>query len=99
MRWLASNIRTFLLALILALAVWISAVTSADPDEVRIYPNKIPIEIIGKDPALISTTEIPTSVELTLRAPRSVWEQLTAQEDSIQASLDLSGLEAGEHRV
>ena len=47
MRWFAANIRTFLLALILAIAVWISAATSADPNEVRIYPGKIPLEIIG----------------------------------------------------
>jgi len=99
MRWFASNIRTFLLALILAIAVWISAVSSADPNEVRIYPIKIPIEIIGRDPSLINTSDLPTSVELTLRAPRSVWEELTAQDNSIQASLDLSGLDAGEHTV
>jgi YbbR domain-containing protein len=98
MRWFASNIRTFLLALVLALAVWISAVTSADPDEVRTL-NAIPLEIIGQDSALIMTSELPTSVEVTLRAPRSIWEQLTAQENSVQATLDLSGLSTGEHTM
>ncbi len=98
MRWFARNIRTFLLALVLALAVWISAVTSADPDEVRTL-NAIPLEIIGQDSALIMTSELPTSVEVTLRAPRSIWEQLTAQENSVQATLDLSGLSTGEHTV
>jgi len=99
MRWFAKNIRTFLLALVLAVAVWISAVRSADPDEVRIYPNSIPLEIVGQDPSLIITSEIPASVEVTLRAPSSVWEQLTALERSVQATLDLSGLSAGEHTV
>lgn len=99
MRSLAANIRTFLLALVLGLAVWISAVTSADPDEVRVYPNPIPLEIIGSDPSLIITSNVPAGVEITLRAPRSVWEQLTALEDAVQATLDLSGLGAGEHRV
>lgn len=99
MRRLAANVRTFLLALILGVSVWVSAVTSADPDEVRIFPNAIPLEIIGKDPSLIITSEIPPSIEITLRAPRSVWEQLTAQEDSVQATLDLSGLSTGEHRI
>ncbi len=98
MRWFARNIRTFLLALVLALAVWISAVTSADPDEVRTL-NAIPLETIGQDSALIMTSELPTSVEVTLRAPRSIWEQLTAQENSVQATLDLSGLSTGEHTV
>ena len=99
MRWFAKNIRTFLLALVLAVSVWISAVTSADPDEVRIYPNAIPLEIIGQDPSLIITGIPPTSVEVTLRAPRSVWEELTAHEDSVQATLDLSGLSSGPHTV
>ena len=98
MRWFASNIRTFLLALVLAVAVWISAVTSADPDEVRTL-SSIPLEIIGQDSSLIMTSEIPSSVEVTLRAPRSIWEQLTAQENSVQATLDLSGLTTGEHTV
>jgi YbbR domain-containing protein len=99
MRWFAKNIRTFLLALVLAVAVWISAVTSADPDEVRPYLNPIPLEIIGQDPSLIITGNIPANVEVTLRAPRSTWTQLTSQENSVQATLDLSGLSAGEHTV
>lgn len=99
MRRFAANLRTFLLALILSLSVWVSSVTSADPDEVRIYPEAVPLEVIGRDPSLIITSEIPSEVEITLRAPRSVWEQLTAQDNAVQATLDLSGLGAGEHRV
>ncbi len=44
-RWLATNFRTFLLAFALALVVWVTAVTSANPDETQVYPNPIPIEI------------------------------------------------------
>jgi YbbR domain-containing protein len=99
MRWFATNIRTFLLALVLGVSVWVSAATAADPNEVRVYPNAIPLEVIGNDPSLIITSEIPPTVEISLRAPRSVWEQLTAQERSVQATLDLSGLSAGEHVV
>jgi len=99
MRSFAANFRTFLLALVLGISVWISAVTSADPDEVRIYPNPVPLEIVGNDPSLIITSDIPKEVEVTLRTPRSVWELLTAQEKSVQATLDLSGLSAGEHDV
>jgi len=99
MRRFTSNLRTFLLALVLGISVWVSAVTGADPDELRIYPDTIPLEIIGLDPSLIITSRVPPSVEITLRAPQSVWEQLTAQEDSVQATLDLSGLSAGEHTV
>jgi YbbR domain-containing protein len=97
MRWLATNIRTFLLAFILGVSVWLSAVTGADPDEVGPFPNPVPLEVIGQDPSLVLTSAIPSTVEVTLRAPRSVWEQLTAQENSVTSTLDISGLSAGEH--
>lgn len=99
MRTFAANFRTFLLALVLGIAVWVSAVTSADPDEIRLYPSPVPLEIVGKAPTLIITSDVPNTVEVTLRAPRSVWEQLNATERSVQATLDLSGLDAGEHEV
>ena len=98
-RWLATNLRTFLWALAMALAVWVAAVTAADPDEVRPYPEPIPIEIIGQDPGLVITGDVPKQVELTLRAPSSVWQELLAKKDSIQAILDLSGLSSGEHTL
>lgn len=98
MRSFAINTRTFLLALVLAIAVWISAVTAADPDEVR-APITVPVEIIGQDSSLVRTNGVPAVIEVTLRAPQSVWEQLTAQENSVRAFLDLSGLSAGKHVV
>jgi YbbR domain-containing protein len=97
MRSFAKNLRTFLLALILGVSVWVSAVSAADPNEVRTYPNPIPLEVIGQDPSLILTSEVPKNVEVSLRAPRSVWESLVARDDSVRAILDLSGLSAGEH--
>ncbi len=99
MRWFASNLRTFLLALILGVAVWVSAVSAADPDVVRTFPRSIPIEIVGQDPTLVLTNEVPATMEVTLRAPQSVWEILTSREDAVRAILDLSGLGAGEHTV
>jgi YbbR domain-containing protein len=97
MRLLAKNIRTFLLALVLGVAVWVSAVSTADPNEVRTFPRPIPIEVVGQDPSLVLTNEIPSALQVSLRAPRSVWEALVARDDAVQAVLDLSGLSAGEH--
>jgi YbbR domain-containing protein len=99
MRWFASNLRTFLLALILGVAVWVSAVSAADPDEVRPYPRSIPIEIVGQDPSLVLNNEIPASMNVSIRAPRSVWATLITQDEYVRAVLDLSGLGAGEHEV
>jgi YbbR domain-containing protein len=97
MRLFAKNLRTFFLALALGVSVWLSAVSSADPNEVSVYPRPIPLEVVGMDPSLVRTNDIPSTIEVTLRAPRSVWETLTAREDAIRATLDLSGLSAGEH--
>lgn len=96
---LGRNLRSFLWALVLGLSVWIAAVTAADPDEVRIIPAPVPLEIVGQDPGLVATGDVPTEVRLTVRAPQSVWDQLAASPDSVRAILDLSGVPAGEHRV
>ena len=99
-RWLATNLRTFLLAFALAVAVWVTAVTAANPDETQVYPNPIPIELIGQDPGLILTGgTVPQQVELTLRAPHSVWQSLLSGKNSIRAVVDLTGLGSGTHSV
>jgi YbbR domain-containing protein len=97
MRLFAKNLRTFLLALALGVSVWVSAVSAADPDEVHTYPRPIPLEIFGQDPSLVLTSDIPPTVDVTLRAPHSVWSVLTTNEDSLRATLDLSGLSSGTH--
>ena len=94
-RLLAKNLGTFLLALILAIGVWVAAVNAADPNEELSYPIPIKLEIVGQDSALLITNAYSEELQLTLRAPRSIWAQLVANEDSVQASLDLSGLGAG----
>ncbi len=99
LNWFISNLKTFLLACIMAVAVWVSAVTAADPDEVRVYPRAIPLEILGQDPRLVIVGSLPERVNVTMRAPRSTWEQLTSTDGQVRALLDLSGLEAGEHRL
>lgn len=99
LRHLGQNLRTLLWALVLALAVWVAAVTAADPDQVRTYPTPIKVEVVGQDPGLVINGDAPTEVQVTLRAPQSVWEQLTANPDSVRAVLDLSGLGAGTHKL
>jgi YbbR domain-containing protein len=98
MRWFARNIRTLLLALILGFSVWISAVSADDPDETR-PALTVPLEIIGQETSLIITNDIPSNIRVRLRAPRSIWEQLTTQEDAVRAILDLTGLSADRHEL
>src|SRR6266498_2983492 len=98
-RWISENYRTFLWALALSIAVWVAAVSSADPDETRTLPSAVPIQIIGQDPSLVISGDIPTKVEITLRAPHSVWDLIEADSQIVQAILDLSGLSSGEHSL
>ena len=97
--WFFRNLRTLIIALLLALAVWVSAVTAADPDEVHAYPKPVKLEIIGQDPALIIVGALPETVTLTLRAPLSAWNELNAKDGQVRAILNLSGLVAGKHQV
>jgi YbbR domain-containing protein len=97
LRWLTTNLRTFFLAFVLALAVWVTAVTSANPDLTQAYPNPIPIEFIGQDPGLVMTGTVQRQVQVTLRAPRSIWDTLLSGETAIHAVVDLTGLKAGTH--
>ena len=99
LRRIARMLPTFFIAFLLALAVWISATTSQDPTEERAYGTKVPIEIIGQDPTLIVTTELPETVSLVLSAPTSIWRVLDAEPDSVRAIVDFSGLEAGAYNL
>ena len=99
-RWLVTNLRTFLLALALAVAVWVTAVTAANPDETRSMPNPVPIEFIGQDPGLtLVGGNVPSQVLVTLRAPQSAWQTLVSGVTSVRAVVDLTGLGSGAHTV
>lgn len=99
LRFIFRVLPTVILSLIMATAVWITAVTASDPTQERVYPRPVPIEIIGQDSGLVITGQIPEQVNLTLSAPNSVWNRLLREQAPIRAILDLSGLEAGSHRV
>jgi YbbR domain-containing protein len=96
-RWISQNYRTFLWAFVLSVAVWVAAVTSADPDETRALSSAVPLKVVGQDPSLVINSKLPAEVEVALRAPRSVWDVIEANPQSVQALLDLSGLSSGEH--
>lgn len=99
LKWIIRNLGSFLLAFLLALTVWILAVIAADPDETRVYPRGIPLEITGQDPRLIITGDVPRQVNLTLRAPQSIWAQIISSENQVRAVIDLAGRATGQHTV
>ncbi len=90
---------SLILSFILALTVWVAAVTEADPTEERSYPLPISIEIIGQDPGLLITNTVPSKLTLNLSAPQSIWQKLTRDQVSVRAIADLSGLSSGNYEV
>ncbi len=98
LRWLGRNLGTLLLAFALALAVWVSSVINADPNQECSAPRQVALEIVGEDPALILMEGPPSQIEIRILAPRSVCQRLQ-EEGLVRAQVDLSGLDAGAHTV
>ena len=96
-RWLISNFSSLLLAFALAVVVWVSAVTAANPDVER--SRTVPLEIIGLDPDMLIVANVPSQVRVTLRAPKTVSDSMAGSENAVQAWVDVSGLEAGTHTL
>ncbi len=99
LRWLKKNLGTLLLSLILAVVVWVSAVTSSDPNEERFLTRSVEIKLTGKAPELKLMKSSNTTVRLKLKAPQSLWERLDSDPSLISAWADLSNLGAGEYTV
>lgn len=97
LRWLISNLSALLLAFALAVVVWISAVTEADPNVERI--RTVPIEVIGQNRDMLLINMETDQVRITLRTPQSVWERYGAAENALEAWVDLTGLDSGQHLV
>ena len=84
-----------LTSILVALVVWILAVTSSDPSETKVYPRAVPIEVIGQSTNLVIINNLPESVAITLRAPISIWETLNSGKANVRAFIDLSNVSAG----
>lgn len=95
-RWITRNLSSLLLAFILSVIVWVSAVTAADPSQERTFD--VPIEVFV-DPNMVRTNEIPETLALTLYAPTSILDDLSQSDNRIRAWIDLTGLEEGNHTV
>ena len=97
LRWLGLNIGTLLLSFVLAVIVWGSAVTSADPNEERTYA--IPIEVVGQETNIEILSDIPEQLLITFYAPRSILDNLNEDAGELRAWFDLSGLKRGSHTL
>ena len=96
-RWFARNLSALILSFVLAVVVWISAVTASDPNVE--LTRSVPIEIVGQEPDTLMVGSIPTQALVTMRAPSSVWDRMANVENAVRTWIDLTGLGDGSHVV
>ncbi len=96
---LLRSLGSFAVALILALTVWVVAITSSDPTEERRFSNTVTVELTGLGEGLVMTNVLPEQVSINLRAPASTWKRITNSRIPAKAIVDVTGLEPGEHEV
>jgi YbbR domain-containing protein len=88
-RWILDNLGNMLLSIVLAVLVWVVAVQEANPNVERTFSTPIPIAVQNLPPGMITYGESARSVRVTLSAPQTAWDVLSA--DRINATIDLSG--------
>ncbi len=96
-QWLAGNVASMLLSLVLAALAWVVAVEEADPTVENPFPQAVPVTIANLADGMVVVGEFADQVEFTIRAPQSVWE--TLQIEDFTAELNLDGLDAGVYDV
>ncbi len=77
MRKFLSELASFLLALSLALFIWIVAEREENPVVRGVFPHRIPLEVVNLSPNLVIAGNLPREVELTVMAPSTKWDTLT----------------------
>ncbi len=97
MRNVLESIASAVLAIILALLVWMAAVNEQNPITAGTFGEPIPVEIVNKPVGLdfVNPTQITEYVQVSIRAPRSAWNTLKGSD--FRAVVDLAGLSEGTH--
>jgi YbbR domain-containing protein len=96
-RRLWKNLGTFLLAMALALLVWIVALNQENPIEDRAFGQPVPITLLNTPADMILTGAVAKTTQVTIRAPRLVWQTLSAKQ--IRISADLGNLGPGAYTL
>ncbi len=99
LKWLHRHLNALITALVLAIAVWVSAVLDSDPNQVGVLPYTVPLQTVGLPADMVVTDGLPQGIRVRLRAPRSVWERVAADASLVHAQVNLAGLPPGTYRV
>lgn len=95
MRWLGSNLTSLILSLLLAFVIWISAVTSGNPNvEAEL---SIPFEVRQQSSDMAIVDPVPQTIDLKVLAPESIIQGLE-EENPLVAYINLTDITAGTYR-
>lgn len=96
-RWISQNFSLILISLLLAFFFWAVATESEDPTELRTFANPIPVEIRNLSEDMTTYGAENTRVRVEIQAPRSVWNNLQAE--NIEAYIDMSDVATGTFKI
>jgi YbbR domain-containing protein len=92
---LLNNVGSIILALVLAIVVWVVAANEENPIVEDVFPEAVPIEIVNQPEGTIIFGDVVDTVQLTLRASQASWDELSV--NKFRAQVDLAGLGTGVH--
>lgn len=100
MRWLLSNLTSFILSLALALLVWVVAVQETDPIVQETIPQ-VPIRLINQPPdtQIMNAATIPEVAQVRVRGPRSLVDELRNRPEQLDLRVDLSQAGVGRYTL
>lgn len=97
LRWIAANLPLAALSLILATVAWTVAVEESDPVRTERYLQAIPIGTTGRPDGMFIVGGVNDRVQVTVRAPESIWSSLRLED--FEAVVDLAGVGPGTHEL
>jgi len=92
---LVNNVGSIILALVMAIVVWVVAANEENPIVEDVFSEAVPIEIVNQPEGTIIFGEVADTVQLTLRASQASWNELSV--NKFRAQVDLTGLGTGVH--
>lgn len=93
---LGRNASLALLSLALSLSIWLYVNDSQNPRQTDFFPGSVPLNIVNVPAGRAVSSQSDNAVSVRVSAPRSVFDNLTA--DDFTATVDLSGANARDVR-
>lgn len=93
-RNILDNLTSMLLALLLAVIIWVTALRAANPLETKDF--QLTVGIVKRPDAIIMNTPV-NRVQIQIEAPKNTLETLTASD--LEAFIDLNGINFGRNPI